>query len=149
MDFAYFKILLVLLTVSLFFSCSENKTGEIKESDNTYSQTQNIETEKPENKPTLIEAEKLTEFLPAAVPGTEKTPYKTGSIDEDELRVSIASCEFVFPNHGFLKFSINDYGSKKFHSRLRIAIVFLSANRIRQRNRGVYYHRWKRICLMG
>jgi hypothetical protein len=114
MMFTQFKILLLALTVIIFFSCTDNKKDELKNGDEEIALNQNIQTEKSAKKPSIIESQKLTEFLPSSVPGTKKTPYKTGLIDDDEMKVSIASCEFVFPNNGFLKFSINDYGSKNF-----------------------------------
>ncbi len=101
------------------FSCSENKEkgqGEQKglvpesEVDNIQSDEKNKLAEPSK----VIDGIILAKFLPNNVPGSNKTPDKTGMVDEEDDTYTVASSEYVFPNNGFLKYSITDYGEYRF-----------------------------------
>lgn len=110
-------ILFSLSIVVLIIACNEKKIEVAKQqiSINNFqdSVTQNATNEKNISKPKVIPPEKLTTVLPQSVPGTEKTPNKTGIVDDDTRIMTVASSEYVFQNHGFLKFNITDYGAKE------------------------------------
>jgi hypothetical protein len=111
-------ILLSFFVVALMTSCNEKKIEVAKQHINIEnfqdSVIQNDTTKKLVSKPKVISPENLTAVLPKSIPGTEKTPNKTGTVDDDTRIMTVASSEYVFPNNGFLKLSITDYGAKEF-----------------------------------
>ncbi|MFH1050406.1 MAG: hypothetical protein V1779_05670 [bacterium] len=110
------NIYIILLFPIILFSCNEKKevNKSVDESFKSDSSGNPVESKKQEQKADVIDGLKLAEFLPASVPGCEKTPDKIGENDEDNRKITIASSEYIFPNNGFLKFSITDYGNYKF-----------------------------------
>ena len=100
----------------LLISCSENKKAEVDNSkQGEFEILSDKSIDEPQNqKIVFLNGIKLAEYLPSNVPGTIKSPNKMGDMDDGNLRYTVASSEYVFPNNGFLKFSITDYGMKKF-----------------------------------
>lgn len=112
------NIILISLLVLLLTTCNEKKIV-VKKNDTLINNNLNMviindTTEKNITQPKANVPDILTKVLPKSIPGTEKTPYKTGTIDDDNKVITVASSEYIFSNHGFLRFSITDYGNKKF-----------------------------------
>jgi hypothetical protein len=108
-------ILLSTLIITLFQHCSEKKVIEKQTLENLSNNNgQIIDNKRFENKDFVknLTGDTLSNFLPVNVPGTKKTPFKTGQVIDMDKAYTVASCEYEFSNHGFLKYSITDFGNK-------------------------------------
>lgn len=117
------KNFLVILIIILLFSCSEQRKSsepisKINKQNNNFetnSRVFDIETNVDDlindtkNKTYSIPNKLLAKALPNSLPGTHTHPFKYGSIQENNINITVVSKEYLYSSDSYLKISITDY----------------------------------------